>query len=75
MVKPQEKITFNSEVYKYAPEEFKLRILHFLNNIYRENRIPNEWRNAVITPIIKKGDRRDPKNYRGIRFLNTCCKI
>jgi len=34
----------NSELYQYAPEEFKLRLLQFLNNIYKENRIPNEWR-------------------------------
>ena len=32
----------NSELYKYAPEEFKLRLLQFLNNIHRENRIPHE---------------------------------
>ena len=69
----------NWELYKYAPEEFQLRLLQFLNNIYKENRIQNEWRNAVITPIFKKGDRREPKNYRGINILNTCytiyCKI
>ena len=65
----------NSELYKYAPEEFKLRLLQFLNNIYRENRIPNEWRNAVIIPIFKKGDRREPQNYRGISILNACYKI
>ena len=65
----------NSELYKYAPEEFKLRLLQFLNNIYRENHIPNECRNAVITPVFKKGDRREPKNYRGISILNTCYNI
>jgi len=65
----------NSELYKYAPEEFKLRLPQFLNNIYRENHIPNEWRNAIITPIFKKGDRREPKNYRGISIPNTCYKI
>jgi len=65
----------NSELYKYAPVEFKLRLLRFVNNIYRENHIPNEWRNAVITPIFKKGDRREHKNYRGISILNTCNKI
>ena len=27
----------NSELYKYAPEEFKLRLLQFLNNIYEKN--------------------------------------
>ena len=65
----------NSELYKDAPEEFKLRLLQFLNNIYRENRTPNEWRNTVITPVFKKGDRREPINYGGISILNTCYKI
>jgi hypothetical protein len=27
----------NSELYKYAPEEFKLRLLKFRNNVYAEN--------------------------------------
>jgi len=66
--------SINSELNKYEPEEFKLRLLKFLNNIYRENCIPNEWRNAFITPIFKKGDRREPQNCRGISFLNTCYK-
>jgi hypothetical protein len=65
----------NSELYKYAPEEFKLRLLKLLNNIYRENCSPNKWRNAVITPIFKKVDRREPQIYRGISNLNTCYKI
>ena len=65
----------NSELHKCAPEEFKLRLLQFLNNIYRENCTSDEWRNAFITPIFKKGDRREPKNYTGISILNTCYKI
>ena len=58
-----------SELYKYTPEQFKLRLLQFLNNIYRENCIPDEWRNAVITPIFKKGDRREPKTTEELVFL------
>jgi hypothetical protein len=54
----------NSLLYKFAPEEFKLRLLQFLNNIYRENRIPNERRNDVTTTIFKTVDRREPQNYR-----------
>ena len=69
------KDNINAELHKYAPEEFKLRLLQFLNNIYRENRIPDEWRNAVTTPIFKQGDGREPQNYRGISVLNTCYKI
>jgi len=73
--KTQGQDNINSELYKYAPKEFKLRLLQFLNNIYRKNRIPNEWRNAVIIPIFKKGDRRESKNYSGISILNACYKI
>jgi hypothetical protein len=43
--------------------------------MYTENCIPNEWGNAIIIPIFKNGDRRDPKKYRGINILNTCYKI
>ena len=43
--------------------------------ICRENRIPNEWRNSVITLISKKYDRREPKNYRRVSILNTCYEM
>lgn len=42
----------NTELYKRAPEEFKLRLLKFLNNIYKKN-IQNEWRNASVIPVFK----------------------
>jgi hypothetical protein len=29
----------NSELYKYTPEEFKLRLLKFLNNIYTQKTV------------------------------------
>jgi hypothetical protein len=65
----------NSELYKHAPKEFKQRLLKFLNNIYSKSTTPNERRNAIVIPIFKKGDKRDPKNYRGSSILNTFYKI
>ena len=50
----------NAQLYKYAAEEFKQRLLQFLNNINRENRIPNERKNAVTIPVFKECDRREP---------------
>jgi hypothetical protein len=34
--------------------------------------IPDDWRNAVITPIYENGERREPQNYRGYKIY---CKI
>jgi hypothetical protein len=40
-----------------------------------ESTIPNEWREAIDIPTLKKGDKRGHKNYRGINILSTCYKI
>jgi hypothetical protein len=51
------------------------RLLKFLNNIYKNAQIPNEWKRSIIVPIYKKGDKRKPENYTGINLLNTCYNI
>jgi hypothetical protein len=65
----------SSEFYKYVSVNFKLRLVNFLNNIYANGTIPRRWNNATAVPIFKKGDKKDPKNYRGISLLNACYKI
>jgi hypothetical protein len=37
--------------------------------MYRENCIPDERKNAVITPIFKKGNRSNPKTTEELVFL------
>jgi hypothetical protein len=58
----------NSELHKYTPNEFKQRLLKFLNNVYSESTTPNEWRNATVIPIFKKGDKRDPKSTEQLTY-------
>jgi hypothetical protein len=37
--------------------------------------LPEEWKESVIVPIRKKGDKTDCNNYRGISLLPTTYKI
>jgi hypothetical protein len=36
---------------------------------------PNEWANAIIIPIHKKGNVNEPSNYRGIALLSNIGKL
>ena len=37
----------------------------------RDARIPDQWRDAVVTPIFKKGKKTDPGNYRPVSLTSV----
>lgn len=45
------------------------------SKIWKEERVPNAFREAVTYPIFKKGIRTSPANYRGISLLNSIGKL
>lgn len=38
-------------------------------------KLPNDWKVGHVTPIFKKGDKHDPKNYRPVSLTAVVCKI
>ena len=36
---------------------------------------PNQWKEALVTPLFKKGDRSKASNYRPVSLTCICCKI
>src|SRR5664279_1939223 len=41
----------------------------------REGRVPNEWKEAAVSPIFKKGSRHQVGNYRPVSLTSVCCKL
>ena len=46
----------------------------FINSIWNKE-LPAEWKESIIVPIYKKGDKTYCSNYRGMSFLSTTLKI
>ena len=39
-----------------------------------DGKIPNDWREAEVVPIFKKGSKADPGNYRPVSLTNVVGK-
>jgi len=46
-----------------------------VRQIWEEERIREEWKETIIVPIHKRGDRDRCENYRGIALGNAAYKI
>ena len=46
-----------------------------VRQIWEEERIPQEWKEAITFPIHNRGDRDRCENYRGIALGNATYKM
>lgn len=37
--------------------------------------LPRQWKESIIIPLHKKGDKSDPNNYRPISLTSTICRV
>ena len=44
-------------------------------SIGNKEELSDEWKESIIVPIYKKGDKTDRNNYRGISLLPTTYKV
>jgi hypothetical protein len=50
--------------------------IHECNNLtWNKEELPEEWKESIILPIYKKGDKTDCSNHRCISLLSTTYKI
>lgn len=43
--------------------------------IINENEIQGDWKVGIITPIYKKGDRKNCSNYRRVKLTSCTMKV
>lgn len=64
------------DMIKNLPLIGKIELLKIYNDIFQNKKFPNNWRKALIIPILKAGkDPKYAKNYRPISLTNCLCKI
>ena len=51
------------------------RLLRLMQQVWEEQRVVTDWRDAIIIPIPKKGDLQVCDNWRGISLLDVAGKI
>jgi hypothetical protein len=53
-----------------AGGEILLSAIHkLINCVWNKEELPDQWKESIIVPVYKKGDKTDCNNYRGITLL------
>jgi len=64
-----------AELIKAGCRTICLEIHKLITSIWKKEKLPEEWKESIIVPIHKKGDKTYCNNYRGISLLLTTYKI
>lgn len=63
------------EFLKYSENLILPFLTKAFNKIYDISSFPSNWCKSIIIPLFKKGDDRNPDNYRGISLLSIISKV
>ena len=60
-----------AELIKAGGRKNRGEIHKLIISIWNKEELPDEWKESILVPIYKKGDKTDCNNYRGISLLPT----
>jgi hypothetical protein len=46
-----------------------------ITSIWNKEEMPDQWKESILVPILKMGDKTDRNNYHGISLLSTSYNI
>jgi hypothetical protein len=64
-----------AELIQAGTETLRLEIHMLIKLIWNKVELPHQWKESIVVPIHKQGDKTDYSNYRGISLLPTSYKI
>ena len=64
-----------AELIKMGPGRLADCLHRVIVKIWDTEQLPEEWKEGVICPIYKKGDKLECENYRAITILNAAYKV
>jgi hypothetical protein len=60
-----------AELNKAGGSKICCEIHKLINSIWNKEELPDQWKESIIVPVYKKGDKTDCSNYRGISLVNN----
>jgi hypothetical protein len=64
-----------AELIKAGGRTISCSIHKLVISVWNKEELPEEWKQSIIVPIHKKGDKADCNNYRSLSLLPTTNKI
>ncbi|ESO12452.1 hypothetical protein HELRODRAFT_137313, partial [Helobdella robusta] len=63
------------KILKEIRHEVGATLCEIFNDSLRSGNIPRDWRDAIVTPLFKKGLRSETSNYRPVSLTCIICKV
>jgi hypothetical protein len=64
-----------AELIQAGGETLHSEILKLMKLIWNKEELPHQWKESIVVPIHKKGDKTNCSSYRGVSLLSTSYKI
>ena len=65
----------HSRILRECSQSMKTPLTVIFQKSLREGKVPNQWKEAHVTPIYKKGRKKQPSNYRPVSLTSIVCKL